>query len=97
MYKLLTVLLLAVIFTGCERTPKELKVKQDFLNKYGALDVYVCNEAGFLEHRYFTYGFGERRGVQKNDASQPVRCNVADVAIQVKETVATGALSGSVY
>ena len=97
MYKLLTLLLLAVIFTGCERTPEELRAKQTFIDKYGAEDVYVCNEAGFLEHRYFTYGFGERRGVQKNNANQPIRCNVADVSIQVKETVATGALSGSVY
>lgn len=96
MYKLLTILLLAVIFTGCERTPEELKAKQTFIDKYGAQNVYVCNESGFLENRYFTYAFGESRGLQKNDANQPIRCNVADVAIQVKETVATGALFGSV-
>ena len=96
-YKLLTLLLLAVIFTGCEHTPEKLKAEQAFIDKYGAKNVYVCNEAGFLEHRYFTYTLGERRGLQKNDANQPIRCNVADVSIQVKETVATGALSGSVY
>lgn len=95
-YKLLTLLLLTIVFTGCEHTPEKLKAEQAFIDKYGAKDVYVCNEAGFLENRYFAYGFGERRGLQKNDAKQPVRCNVADVSIQVKETVATGALSGSV-
>lgn len=96
MYKLLTLLLLAVIFTGCKHTPEELKAEQAFIDKYGAKDVYVCSESGFLENRYFTYDSGERRILQKNDASQPVRCNTP-VAIQVKETVATGALSGSVY
>lgn len=97
MTKLLIATLLLLSFTGCsERTPEELKAKQEFINKYGAADVYVCNESGFLENRYFTYKFGEQRILQKNDAGQPVRCNVADVSIQVKETVATGVLSGSV-
>lgn len=93
---LIATLLLLLSFTGCsERTPEQLKAKQEFINKYGAADVYVCNESGFLENRYFTWGFREQRILQKNDAKQPVRCNVADVSIQVKETVATGALSGS--
>lgn len=97
MTKILIATLLLLSFTGCfERTPEELKAKQEFINKYGADDVYVCNESGFLENRYFTHDFGEKRILQKNDAKQPIRCNVADVSIQVKETVATGALSGSV-
>ena len=96
MYKLLTLLLLTIVFTGCEHTPEKLKAEQAFIDKYGAKDVYVCSESGFLENRYFTYDSGERRILQKNDANQPVRCNIADVAIQVKETVATGALSGNV-
>lgn len=96
MIKLLIITFTLLVFTGCEDTPEELKAKQEFINKYGANDVYVCNESGFLENRYFTYAFGEKRTIQKNDAQQPVRCNVADVSIQVKETVATGALSDDV-
>lgn len=96
MYKLLTILLLAIVFTGCAPTPEELKAEQAFIAKYGADNVYVCNEYGFLEKRYFTFNLGERRWLQKNDADQPIRCNVSNVFIQVKETVATGVLSGSV-
>ena len=90
-----TLLLAAILLLiGCGPTPEELKAQKAFFDKYGAYEVNVCNEAGFLENRYLSPTAAEKRYIIRNDADQPIRCT-DNVTVQVKETAATGLLSGS--
>ena len=82
-----------LVFSGC----KDTKAYNDFVYKYGASSRYYCSDEGFLTQEYI---HSDRTAVSRqlmtNDANVPIRCNVKDISIRVKETVATGAMSGSV-
>jgi len=100
MKKLILFLVSILLFTGCNPSDgyySYKEAKQIMLKKYGKIDVYVC-ENGFLVNRYIICTFGGceiKAYIVMNDANVPTRCS-DKVTIKVKETVATGALSGSV-
>jgi hypothetical protein len=75
------------LFTGCvEQQPDESEqARKDFIKKYGAEDVYICNDAGFLENRYFLDSY--HTTLIRNDAGVPTRCNVTNVKVNVVESV----------
>lgn len=88
-FKIIILALVAFIFIGCDN-----KVTNDFKEKYGANTRYYCDDNGFLLEEYvFNNNIG--RSIVRNDAKVPTRCT-NNVEVKVKETVATGALSGSV-
>jgi len=89
------ILLLPLLFLGCKQ--EESPHYDAFITQYGASSRYFCNEAGFLIHEY-AYEESDviTQDIVRNDAAVPTRCDVKDISIRVKETVATGSLSGSV-
>lgn len=91
-------MLLVSIFSGCSESSFESKGHKKFVDQYGSDSRYHCNEAGFLEQEYFLQDSRDHpsRSLVTNDAQVPIRCNVEDIQIRVKESVATGSLSGGV-
>lgn len=93
--KHLLLIALALLFIGCEGAPTPHYDK--FVDTYGSNSRFYCDESGFLiEERAYSIPDHISRDVVRNDSYTPVRCNVEDISIQVKETVATGTLSGNV-
>lgn len=89
MQKVLIFALMALVLIGCDG-----KEKKDFIQKYGSMERYYCDDSGFLIREY-VYNSNIYRDLIKNDAKVPTRCS-NNIEIKVKETVATGALIGSV-
>lgn len=84
-----------LLFIGCSDEPTP--VYDEFVKKHGANHRFYCDESGFLIEEIARNNYDHiSRYLVKNDADVPTRCNVENTSIQVKETVATGALSGSV-
>lgn len=86
---------IALLFIGCgDDTSAEYK---KFTATYGADSRIYCDESGFLVREWmFSHYKVPSREVVTNDSDTPTRCNVKDISIRVKETVATGAMSGDV-
>ena len=89
MKKTILLALMALVLVGCDG-----KEKKDFIQKYGATSRYYCDDTGFLIREY-VFNSDTFRDLVLNDAKVPTRCS-NNVEVKVKETVATGALSGSV-
>ena len=95
----LLLFLIPLLFIGCGDTYKG-KSSQAYLNfveKYGSNTRFYCDDSGFLVMEFFMYSNDEvaSRRLVKNDSDTPTRCT-QNVTVNVKETVATGAFSGSV-
>lgn len=91
-------LVISLLFTGCgDRLISKSQAYLDFTQKYGSHSRFFCDENEFLIHEFFMYSSDEvaSRRLVKNDSDTPTRCT-RSVTVNVKETVATGALSGSV-
>ena len=91
-------LVIFLLFTGCGNSvTSESQAYLDFTQKYGSHSRFFCDENEFLIHEFFMYRSDEvvSRRLVKNDSDTPTRCT-RNVTVNVKETVATGALSGSV-
>ncbi|MCK9549305.1 hypothetical protein [Aquamicrobium sp.] len=96
--KMLLSICMMLLLVGCDlyKKPESSKEEKAYISKYGATDRYYC-ENGFLMFETFSsYDNAPARRVVRNDAETPTRCDNNNTAIQVKETVATGVLSGSI-
>ena len=96
--KKLIILIIALLFNGCDYEYKsKSQAYLDFTQKHGSHTRFFCDENEFLIHEFFMYSSDEvaSRRLVKNDSDTPTRCT-RGVTVNVKETVATGALSGSV-
>jgi hypothetical protein len=96
-FKIIGSMIAILMIAGCEKhqsIPPEMKQLMD--EHGGASSWYECNEGFLVEHRINDYSTGwyHNAAIVVNDADVPTRCGEAD--IKVKESVATGALSGSV-
>lgn len=90
--------LIPLLFIGCGDAYKsKTQAYLNFVEKYGSHTRFYCDDSGFLVIEFFMYSSDEvaSRRLVKNDSDTPTRCT-QDVTVNVKETVATGAFSGSV-
>ena len=87
-----------LLFIGCgESYESKSQAYLNFVEKHGSHTRFYCDDSGFLVIEFFMYSSDEvaSRRLVENDSDTPIRCT-KNVAVNVKETVATGALSGSV-
>ena len=89
---------LPLIFLGCSKSESMDPKLQALIDAHdGQTTWFECNDVGFLEeHNIWRSPQHHAVRLIKNDANVPTRCNVSDISIRVKETVATGTLSGDV-
>lgn len=91
-------LIVPMLFIGCTNDePRNPKFQALIDAHNGQTKWYECSEYGFLEE-HFIWDTPSSHNVYLvlNDANVPTRCNVKDTSIRVKESVATGVLSGDV-
>ena len=89
--------LVPLLFIGCGDVQSKTQEYLDFVGKHGSNTRFYCDDSGFLVMEFFMYSNDEvaSRRLVKNDSDTPTRCT-QNVTVNVKETVATGAFSGSV-
>jgi len=95
MNRLMIVLSVIIVFLiGCSNIESEMH--KQYIKQHGTDQRYYCNSDGFLIYEFFGKNYDTPSiSLVKNDANIPTRCS-NNVELKVKETVATGALSGSV-
>ena len=89
--------LVPLLFIGCEDVKSKTQEYLDFVEKHGSNTRFYCDDSGFLVMEFFMYSNDKvaSRRLVKNDSDTPTICT-QNVTVNVKETVATGAFSGSV-